>query len=200
MKKTYKVKWRRRREGKTNYAKRLKLLKSGKARLVFRKSNRYVTVEVVEFTPNGDRVVAYAHSKELSKYGFRGGKNCCSAYLTAFLATKRAQKRGVDEAVFDIGLHSPVHKSDAFCALKGALDAGMNIPHGEECLPDEIRIACKHIEEYASSLSEEERKKKFSLYYKEGIDPTKLSEYFKKTLEKIKEEFGESVESRGEEA
>ena len=44
---TFKVKFRRRRELKTDYRKRLAMLKGNKPRLVVRKSNNAMTVEVV---------------------------------------------------------------------------------------------------------------------------------------------------------
>ena len=44
----YKVSFRRRREKKTDYAKRLALVKSGKFRLVVRKSNSDTYAQIVE--------------------------------------------------------------------------------------------------------------------------------------------------------
>jgi large subunit ribosomal protein L18 len=43
----YRVPWRRRREGKTNYYKRLKLIRSGKPRLVVRRTNKYIIAQIV---------------------------------------------------------------------------------------------------------------------------------------------------------
>ena len=60
----------------------------------------------------------------------------------------RAKKAGVGEAVFDLGLHTPVRGSNVFAVLKGALDAGMNIPHSESCFPSEDRVSGKLIAEY----------------------------------------------------
>ncbi|MEM4756409.1 MAG: hypothetical protein QW594_04745, partial [Candidatus Woesearchaeota archaeon] len=50
------VAFRRRRSGKTNYTKRLGLLKSGKPRLVVRKTNTAFIVQLVKHQPNGDQV------------------------------------------------------------------------------------------------------------------------------------------------
>ena len=53
----YRVPFRRRREGKTDYRKRLKLLLSRKPRLVVRKSLNNIIAQIVEYDEKGDRVV-----------------------------------------------------------------------------------------------------------------------------------------------
>jgi len=48
--------------------------------------------------------------------------------------------------------------------LKGALDAGLNVPHSEEAFPSEDRLLGKHIEEHLNvkiSDKVEEIKSKF---------------------------------------
>ncbi len=145
----YRVKFRRRREGKTNYRKRLALVKSGKPRLVVRVLNRQVIAQLIAFDPKGDRVLASASSHELKKFGWDGHPgNAPSAYLTGLLLGVRAKKAGYSEAILDIGLHTPVPGSNVYAALKGALDAGMDIPHSEEVLPSEERINGSLIAEY----------------------------------------------------
>ena len=67
----YKVKFRRRRESKTDYKKRLALLKSGKHRLVVRESNNNMTVEVVSYKEKGDIVKAHFTATGLAKRGWR---------------------------------------------------------------------------------------------------------------------------------
>jgi large subunit ribosomal protein L18 len=189
MAKTVSIPFRRRREGKTNYKKRLAMLKSGKLRLVFRKSNRHCIVQIVNYKMPCDETPVHVTTKHLKRYGWLGKSNIPSAYLCGYLAAKKALKKGIKEAILDIGLLSPIKKSSAFAALKGALDAGLNIPHSKEALPDEDRILGKHIEEYAKSLSEDELNKRFCEYLKENIDPRKLSEYFSKAKEKIDQEY-----------
>ena len=51
------VPYRRKRENKTNYLKRLKLLISRKGRLVVRFTNKRVLAQLVEFTSKGDKVL-----------------------------------------------------------------------------------------------------------------------------------------------
>ncbi len=153
---TYKVPFRRRREGKTNYRKRLAYLKSGKPRMVVRKTNKQTIVQFIEFDPRGDRVISSAISKELLKYGWKGSvKSTPAAYLTGYLAAKRALAKGVKEAVPDIGLHKPTKGSRVFAAMKGAIDAGVEVPVSEEVIPSEERIRGEHISEEIPKMFEE---------------------------------------------
>ena len=64
------VPFRRRREGRTDYRRRLNLLRSGIARAVVRKTNMSMVVQVVEYTEGGDRVVASAVGRDLKKLGW----------------------------------------------------------------------------------------------------------------------------------
>ncbi len=141
----YSVHFRRRRENKTDYEKRLALLKSGKTRLVVRKTNRFVYAQFVDFREAGDAVVASACSGELGEFGFHGKCNTPSAYLTGMLAAKRASARGVREFVLDIGLQTASRGAIVFAALKGAVDAGLNAPFSPEKLPGDERIAGGHL-------------------------------------------------------
>ncbi|NOZ76565.1 MAG: 50S ribosomal protein L18 [Euryarchaeota archaeon] len=143
----YRVPFRRKREGKTDYRKRLRYMQSGKPRAVFRRSSRYITVQVIQSNPEGDRVVAAANSRELLKMGWKAGtKNLPASYLTGLLCGKRSLEKGTKEAVFDMGFVDQVGGSRAYAALQGLLDAGMEIPHGEGVLPDPARLSGGHID------------------------------------------------------
>jgi large subunit ribosomal protein L18 len=195
----YKVPRRRRREGKTNYYKRYIMVLSGKPRLVVRKTNKYVWVQVIIAKPQGDVTVAAAHSRELvKKYGWLGGtKNTAAAYLTGMLAALRAMKAGVRLAVLDIGLHRPVRGAAVFAALKGVVDAGLEVPHSEEVFPEEYRIRGEHIAKYAAMLKEsapEQYEKRFSLYLQRGLEPEKLPEHFEEVKNKILNEYRDVIE------
>ncbi len=194
----YRVPWRRRREGKTNYYKRIKLILSGKPRFVVRKTNKYIIVQVSEARIEGDRTITVAHSRELAKlYGWKAGtKNTSAAYLTGFLAGLRALKVGVKEAVLDIGIVRPKKGSRTFSALKGGIDAGLSIPHSEEILPSEERIKGLHIAEWARKLSEEnpERYKRlFSKYLDVGLKPEDLPKHFEEVLNKIRDDYKDVI-------
>ncbi len=178
------VLFRRRREGRTNYSKRLALVKSGKPRMVVRSSNKGIIIQFVEFTPKGDLVLVQSNSIELKKYKWTPRRNLPTAYLTGLLAGIKAKKAGISSFILDIGLVSPIAKTIPFAALKGALDSGLQSPHGENIFDDE-RIKGLHIESYASSLDETEYKKVFSSYLKEGFDPRKLTSLFEEAKNTI---------------
>ncbi len=142
----YAVKFRRRRSGKTDYRRRLALLKSHKTRLVVRRTNTRTIVQFVEFDPKGDIVRASATSQELKAFGWpQGHSNTPSSYLAGLLAARRAVKAGVKEAVLDIGLSKSVRGGGLFAALKGALDGGVKVPHSAEVLPAKERLEGAHI-------------------------------------------------------
>jgi len=142
----YSVKYRRRREGKTNYKSRLALLKSKLPRMVVRKTGKNVIIQFVDFKPKGDKVIVQAVSQELRHLGWEySTKSIPAAYLTGFLAAKRGGYR-VKEAVLDMGQARPTKGSVVFAALKGALDGGVDIPHSEDVLPPEDRLKGGHIE------------------------------------------------------
>jgi large subunit ribosomal protein L18 len=182
----YRVPFRRRRESKTDYRRRLKLLLSGKPRAVVRFTNKHVIAQMVEYSPKGDVTKASAHSKELAKFGWKGGtSNLCAAYLVGYLLGKRALEKGISEAVLDLGLLHPIAGGKAFAALKGIIDAGLEVPANEEVFPSMERIRGEHIAEYAKLLGEE-KQKRFSDYLKRGLDPEKLPEHFDEVLAKIR--------------
>ncbi len=150
----YVVPFRRRREGKTDYRKRLRLLMSHKPRIVVRRSNKYVRIQLVEAAKGGDRTFVDVTSAELRRYGYEGdGKNIPAAYLTGLLFGKKAIEAGFEDAILDIGLHTPVHGSRVFAALKGVVDAGMDVPHDPVVFPPEERIRGEHIASYTGDTT-----------------------------------------------
>jgi len=102
----YQVKFRRRREGKTDYRQRKRLCtqdknkyQSPKYRLVVRFTNRQVICQIVYAQIDGDRILTSATSRELERYGLKVGlKNYASAYCTGLLVARRLlQKVGLDD-------------------------------------------------------------------------------------------------------
>ena len=159
----YKVAFRRRREGKTDYGARIKLIDYEKSRLVVRISNAQATVQIVDYTPEGDITIASAVGKQLADYGYLGNTgNITGVYLTGYLCAKRALAAGVDYAILDIGLRSPIKGSKIF--------------------PEDERIRGEHIANYAESLDDEEKNKKFSKYLERGLEPADLPENFDETI------------------
>lgn len=196
---TYKVPYRRRREGKTNYYKRYRMIKSGRMlRAVIRKTNTQMIVQIIKFSVNGDETIVGVSSKSLRKYGWLGDlNNTSAAYLTGLLAGVLAIKKNVKEVIPDIGLHKASKGARVFAAMKGLLDAGIQIPVSEEVIPSQERIEGRHIAEYAEKLSQENEelfKRYFGEYIRRGLDPRNLPQHFKEVREKIL-----SILSSGEE-
>jgi large subunit ribosomal protein L18 len=104
-------------------------------------------VQFVEYNPQGDKILASAISNELAKdYGWKYSvSNTPAAYLTGFLAGKRAREKGIEHGVLDIGLYHPTVGSTLFASLKGVLDAGIECPHDAQMLPKEERIYGLHL-------------------------------------------------------
>tara|TARA_B100000686_G_scaffold217090_1_gene224175 strand:+ start:1170 stop:1664 length:495 start_codon:yes stop_codon:yes gene_type:complete len=141
----------RRRKGITNYRKRLALLKSGIPRAVVRFSNAKVSVQIIDFAKEGDKVLASANSNDVAGVGWKGSKtNIPVSYLSGMMAAKRAVKAGVSSAVLDIGRITPTPGGRAFATLKGLVDGGLKVPHSEDLFPDEGRINGSHISDKLS--------------------------------------------------
>jgi len=192
---SYRVPFRRRREGKTDYQSRRALVLSRLPRLAVRGSLKHVIVQVVDAKETGDEIRVSAHSRELAKsYGWLGDcGNVSAAYLTGLLCGCRTMAHDVGKAVLDTGLQSPSRGSRVFASLKGVLDAGVMVPHDKEMLPDEKRIRGQHIADYASLLSStpDVYQKRFSQYLSRGLRPEQLSEHFSLIKEKIVASFKE---------
>jgi large subunit ribosomal protein L18 len=156
----YRVPFKRRRQGRTDYRHRAALLKGRTARLVVRKSNMNVRVQFVEYKQIGDNVLASAVSTDLTELGWSGsGKSTPGAYLTGLLAGKRAKEKGLGDAVLDIGLRKPTKGGVVFAVLKGVLDAGIEVPHSDEMIPAPERITGKHMREGTAAMFETTKSK-----------------------------------------
>jgi large subunit ribosomal protein L18 len=156
---TYRIHFRRRREGKTNYKKRLKLLLSEKPRLVYRKTLKYIIGQIINFDKKGDVTLVGITSKILKKYGWKlACDNTPASYLTGYLLGKMALSKGIKEAVLDIGLYTSTKGGRMYAFAKGAIDAGLIIPCNEEMFPSEDRIKGLHISEEVTKNFEELKK------------------------------------------
>lgn len=185
----YKVAFKRRREGKTNYGARLKLIGLDKHRLVVRVTGNHTIAQIVDVQIEGDQTMVSAHSQELKNMGWlASGKNTSAAYLTGYLCGKKAIKEGITEAVLDMGLATSTKGSRVYAVIKGAIDAGLEVPHNDVILPSEDRITGEHISQYAESLDKAEMEKKFSQYIQRGLSPKDLPDHFQSIKEKIEKE------------
>jgi large subunit ribosomal protein L18 len=150
----YTVGYRRKREGKTHFKKRLELLKSGKDRLVIRKSNTGVTVQFISYQPDGDKVLCTFSSKKLDGFGWNYSKKSLPAcYLAGLAAGKQALAKGAKEAILDLGLQTPKKGSRLYATLKGVVDAGVSIPHNPDVFPSEKRLSGQHIANGGDALA-----------------------------------------------
>jgi len=180
---------RRRKEGKTNYKKRLDLLKSRQSRLVVRKSSKNIYCQLVNYEIKGDKTVASSSSKELDKFGWTSfAGNLPAAYLTGLLLGVRAKKANLKTAILDKGLYETVHGTRLFATLKGAVDGGLEVPHSEIAFPSAERVSGKHIADYATKLKKEKPtiyKKQFSAYLGSKVAPEELPKLFEAVKAKI---------------
>jgi len=95
--KRFQVKYRRRREGKTDYRARKRLVvqeknkyQSHRFRFVVRFTNTTVITQIIFSEIDGDKVLSAAYSSELPRYGLPIGlKNYAAAYATGLLLARR---------------------------------------------------------------------------------------------------------------
>ena len=98
--KRYQTKFRRRRQGKTDYYARKRLVVNDKDkydtkkyRMVVRFTNKRVLTSIVYSTIKGDMTVAAADSTELKNFGVQCGlTNYAAAYATSLLLARRLLK------------------------------------------------------------------------------------------------------------
>ncbi|MQL76173.1 hypothetical protein Taro_008570, partial [Colocasia esculenta] len=206
--KRFQVKFKRRREGKTDYRARIRLINQDKNkyntpkyRFVVRfvslmdhlwyivlsfkfYTNKDIVAQITSASVAGDLVLASAYSHELPKFGLEVGlTNYAAAYCTGLLLARRVLKRlEMDEE----------YQGNA----EGALDGGLDIPHSDKRfagfkkddkqLDPEVHrkyIFGGHVASYMRTLMEDEPEKyntHFSEYIKRGIGPDETEGLYKK--------------------
>ncbi len=139
---------RRKRTGYTDRNKRLNLLKSGGHRLVVRRSDKYLLAQLVDYSPEGDKVLATVSSRELKSQGWKYScKNLPAAYLTGLLVGKKTKGK-VTKAIVDMGSFVSKKESRIYALVKGAIDSGLDVPVSDKVLPSEERLKGSHIASY----------------------------------------------------
>ncbi|KAH7105551.1 hypothetical protein BKA62DRAFT_607715, partial [Auriculariales sp. MPI-PUGE-AT-0066] len=137
----FQVKYRRRREGKTDYYARKRLVTQSKNkynapkyRLVVRITNKDIVAQIVYARLQGDFVLCQARSAELPRYGINHGlTNWAAAYATGLLVARRALKKlGLDEKYEGqvtpdgtLVLTEALEEEDAPRPFKAFLDVGL---------------------------------------------------------------------------
>lgn len=138
----YQTKFRRRREGKTDYQARRRLVlqdknkyDSKKYRFVVRRTNRRIICQVIYPTLTGDRVITSADSQELRTYGITAGlTNYAAAYATGLLTARRLLnlkkmdtlyegQKNIDGKVFSVGDEANIKEDRR--PFKAHLDVGL---------------------------------------------------------------------------
>jgi len=186
MKETKVVTYRRKREGRTNYKKRLLLLQSRKPRLIIRKTNKQIILQIAEYVNEGDHILCGANSIALKKIGWDYScNNLPACYLAGLLLGKKALAKKIKMAIVDVGLQTPVAGSRIYAAVKGAIDAGMNIPASEEVFPSPDRLSGKDI---AAFIASNKNQNQFSAYKKKNLDGKKIVQDFEACKKKIMSE------------
>ncbi len=190
----YHVLFRRRRNGRTNYYKRRRLIVSNRLRICVRTSNKHIRIQMIKAELIGDKILSSTYSSELTRnFKWRGGsRNLSAAYLTGFLAGKKALQNDISEGVLDIGVSKAVHGNRLFAVLKGLVDAGLEISHDESVFPPEERIRGEHVANYANYLEEQGTRKppqQFNLYKKRGLKPQELPAHFEEVKAVIIQKF-----------
>jgi len=187
----YRVAYRRRRQQKTDYQARRILATSENPRFVVRASNKGILAQVVIAELIGDKVLTQAASNELvSKYGWQAsGKSIPAGYLLGLIAGHKAIKEGIETAYLDLGLKRPTKGSKIFAVVKGAIDAGLNVPCDSDIIPPPDRINGGDIAKYAQVIDSEGYEKYFSAYLRKSLRPEQLPEHFEETKKKIQEDW-----------
>ena len=143
------IRYRRKRDGKTNYKKRLSLLKSRENRLTIRKTNTQIILQIIKYETDGDKPLITVQSNQLKKQGWKHStKNLPAAYLAGLMLAKKAQEKGIKKAILDIGLQTPMKGNRIYSALKGVIDGGLEVPANEEIFPPENRLKGEHVSSY----------------------------------------------------
>lgn len=147
---------RRKHQKKTDYRARIGMLKSDVPRLVVRRTNRFIVAQIVTSERAQDRVVCVATSKELLTHGWPEAmagslKSLPAAYLTGMLIAAKAKKNNVKKAILDMGMQRNASQGRVYAALKGAVDGGLEIPHGKDVLPTEKQLT--HVQKTKSLIS-----------------------------------------------
>jgi len=135
---------RRLREEKTNYRKRGTMLMGKRDFVTVNITNENTQVQILTPGMTGDTVIASAHSRYLLEKGWKGSrKSVPAAYLTGYLAGKKAMGKGAKGAIMYTGTRRFTQRMSA--ALKGVIDAGLEVPADPEPFPIESRINGEHL-------------------------------------------------------
>ena len=160
------IRKKRRRESKTNYKLRLGLLKSGLLRIVIRKTNKYILLQVVESNEAQDKALISVSSKDLLKNGwdekYSGSlKNVAAAYLAGLLLAKKILESDIKdkEFILDAGLARSIAGGRIYSATKGLVEGGVKLRISKEVFPTQERLDGKHLKPEVQELIKQVKEK-----------------------------------------
>ena len=129
--------FKRKRTGQTDYSKRKSMIVSRSVILSIRISNKHSIFQFIEPKIEGDSIKSSCHSSQITKLGWKGsGKSLYGLYLTGYLAGKKAKSAGLDKAILYIGRREFGSGLKIIYALKGVIDAGIDITANNDIFPD----------------------------------------------------------------
>jgi large subunit ribosomal protein L5e len=199
--------------------------------LIVRFTNKDIICQIAYARIDGDKIVCAAYAHELSKYGVKVGlTNYAAAYCTGLLLARRVLKKfnldsiyagceevtgeqyqvesvagspGAFRCYLDVGLARTTTGARVFGAMKGAVDGGLDIPHGVKRFPGydseskefhadvhRKHIFGQHVADYMRLLQTDDDdayKKQFAQYIKLGITPDSVEDLYKKAHAAIRE-------------
>jgi len=186
--------YRRRREGKTDYHLRKKVIASRLPFVTIRISNKNVLLQVVRAEPRGDIVVGSVQSRQLQKFGWPlSRKNIPACYLCGLMLGLRVKEKVGSRAIVYMGIEPYVVGSRAAAAVKGLIAGGLKVEVDPETFPDDGKIRGEHIVSYVRRLKSSDidlYNRRFSGYVREGVDVEELSNVFDKVRKAIVEKEG----------
>ncbi len=145
---TLRTQRRRRRENKTDYQSRMALLKSGLARIVIRRTNRYFIAQIVKSEEAKDQTVLGVNSKDLLEFGWdeklSGSlKSIPAGYLTGYLLAKKAKK---GDYIVDLGMTKKHNGGRVYSVIAGLIDGGLKLKANEKIFPSKERLNGEHLQ------------------------------------------------------
>lgn len=147
----------RRIKNRTDYKKRMGLLKSGLPRISFRKTNKKIISQYIVSEEARDKIIFGFDSKILFKYGwpeeFKGSiKSTPASYLFGLFIGKNIIDKKLENPIIDGGMIRKTHKNKFFSFIKGLKDSGIKIDCDKEFFPPEERITGKHLKKDFSEI------------------------------------------------
>jgi large subunit ribosomal protein L18 len=178
---------RRHRSGKTDYHRRRQTVAGRRPFITVFRGTKNLLVQIHEAKPQGDLILASAHSAELQKFGWKTSrKSIPASYLTGLLAGVKAKSKGIAGAILYTGVKNLAQGSRVAAAVKGLRDTGLNVLADEEIFPSDKRLRGEHISAYIESLGKT-RTNQFSALVKKGFTSQSIQAHIDEVKSRIME-------------